>query len=110
MHEGTVMTAKIFERGLWVAALGALLSVSTPAGADPNAANYRNASDAQRLAYIEKVLGETRFKKESPERFRALAVVGKACVDEWDPKYEPVFLEHLASCLVMANRKVKANP
>jgi len=95
---------------LGVAVLGAALALAAPAGADPNGANYRNASDAQRLAYIEKVLGETRFKSESPQRFRALAVVGKACVDEWDPKYEPVFLEHLASCLVMANRKVKANP
>jgi hypothetical protein len=104
------MRATRQKRGLRVAVLAVVAALSTPATADPNGANYRNASDAQRLAYIEKILGETRFKTESPERFRALAIVGKACVDEWDPKYEPVFLEHLASCLVMANRKVRANP
>lgn len=71
---------------------------------------YRQASELQRLAYIERVFLETRFKNETPRRLNALVAAGKACVDDWDAKLEPNFLEHLASCMVMANRTVKAEP
>lgn len=80
------------------------------AAADELGDQYRRASDSQRTAYIEAVLSQTRFKAETPERFRALVAYGRTCIDDWDPKLEPKFLDQVASCLVMANRRVKASP
>jgi hypothetical protein len=78
--------------------------------ADDLADGYRRANDQQRLQYIERVIGSTRYRTQTPVRLAALAAVAKRCVDDWDPKLEPKFVDQVASCVVMANRQVKAEP
>jgi hypothetical protein len=90
--------------------LGAGSALASPATADELGDQYRRANDAQRTAYVEAVLSQTRFKTESPQRFRALVAMGRTCIDDWDPKLEPKFIDQVASCIVMANRRVKADP
>lgn len=89
------------------APLALLLTLSTSAFADPLGDDYRRASPAQRLAYMELVIKETRFKTQPPERVRAMAAYGRKCADDWDPRLEPDFAAHVGSCIVLANRKVR---
>ena len=74
--------------------------------ADPLGDDYRRASPGQRLAYMELVIKETRFKSQPPERVRALAAYGRKCADDWDPRLEPDFASHVGACIVLANRQV----
>ena len=93
-----------------LAALLAMALAPDAARADDLADSYRRASDQQRLAYIERVISETRFRNQTPVRLKALAAAAKRCTDDWDPKLEPKFIDQVASCVVMANRQVKAEP
>ncbi len=88
------------------AALALVLTTSTSAAADSLGDDYRRATPGQRLAYMELVIKETRFKSQPPERVRALAAYGRKCADDWDPRLEPDFAAHVGACIVLANRQV----